>query len=111
MKYPRISWSKDRRRKLSKANIIQIRELKKVGFSINFIAKKFNVNRTTVEYWTDYKVRERMRRTASKTSMKRDRIARRKTQRESDRYLKRVNPKLKEYRKYISNKYYNKKHE
>jgi predicted transcriptional regulator len=52
---------KDYRYKVNQQDVIDMTELRKLGFTQQEIAESFNISRQTVRYWTDKKYRDYMR--------------------------------------------------
>ena len=48
MKYPRIKWENDRRKKLSKDDVIAIKKLKKEGIHLSDLADHYQVSISTI---------------------------------------------------------------
>lgn len=57
---------KDYRYKVNQQDVIDMTELRKLGFTQKEIAESFNISRQTVRYWTDKKYRDYMRHKNSK---------------------------------------------
>lgn len=98
MKYPRLNPKLDRRRKLMPWQILLIRRLKNIGLSTIYLAKAFNVSKTLILYYTNEEVRKKVLDRARHLRSTKE------TQKESIVYIHKVNPKIKDYQRYINKK-------
>lgn len=105
-KFPRLPQELDRRKKLMKEDIEEIRELKKDGLSMLTIAKIYNVSQALICYWTNEKFREKVRKDAAQYKRSTEAIKRHKEiDRKSILYKMRVHSALRKYRKRYSKEY------
>jgi len=109
MEYPKLKPELDRRRKLMPEDIENIRSRYERGESIAFLAKCFEVCKSTILYWVDENYRLNMlKRTAKHNAeyKKRNPDKHRQSCKQTMRYIAKVNPLYNEYAMIISHEYY-----
>ena len=109
MKYPRLPFYLDRRRKLMPDDIRKIRIRRKLGETIILLAKSFRVSLNTILYWTNEKIRKKILE-KNRLTRKKDRQRKREIDNISKRHIRKDNPLYKEWAKEKNIKYYYKKH-
>jgi len=57
----KINGMTDYRYKVTEQDILDMRELKKLGFTLTELAEHFNVSKATIYYWTNDKSRAKQR--------------------------------------------------